>query len=224
VYCVYLLAAGGRMAYAGFSGRMEEVVQTLQGLSSAVNRGLRPDAAYVMACTRSRSLAPAWEAWLHKAYRPPYAARPPPRGRESLPTRHPGGTSHKPRSTSRSARRLADMNPRQPAAEAQAQSQDVRRGERRRPARAERCRSRRLRTHSSASRLCPTAWAYDSLVQTCRYFLTGVVRPVSLYLWGRTCAGGVTDCEGGEVVTVHHAQWHLPQTWIERLKNAWSSR
>jgi hypothetical protein len=29
VYCVYLLAAGGRMAYAGFSGRMEEIVQTL---------------------------------------------------------------------------------------------------------------------------------------------------------------------------------------------------
>jgi hypothetical protein len=77
VYCVYLLAAGGRMAYAGFSGRMEEVVQTLQELSSAVNRGLRPDAAYVLACTRSRSLAPAWEAWLHKAYRPPYAAERP---------------------------------------------------------------------------------------------------------------------------------------------------
>ena len=93
MYCVYLLAAGGRMAYAGFSGRMEEVVQTLQGLSSAVNRGLRPDAAYVLACTRSRSLALAREAWLHKAYRPPYAAGPPPRGRESLPTRHPGGTS-----------------------------------------------------------------------------------------------------------------------------------
>jgi len=92
VYCVYLLAAGGRMAYAGFSGRMEEVVQTLQGLSSAVNRGLRPDAAYVLACTRSRSPALAREAWLHKAYQPPYAARPPPRGRESLPTRHPGGT------------------------------------------------------------------------------------------------------------------------------------
>jgi len=77
VYCVYLLAAGGRMAYAGFSGRMEEIVQTLQGLSSAVNRGLRPDAVYVLACTRSRSLALAWEAWLHKAYRPPYAARAP---------------------------------------------------------------------------------------------------------------------------------------------------
>ena len=114
--------------------------------------------------------------------------------------------------------------PPSPAAEAQAQSQDVRRGERRRSARAERCRSRRLRTHSSASRLCPAAWAYDSQVQTCRYFRTGVVRPVSLYLWGRTCAGGLADCEGGEVVAVHHAQWHLPQTWIERLKNAWSSR
>jgi hypothetical protein len=67
-------------------------------------------------------------------------------------------------------------------------------------------------------RLCPAAWAYDLQVQTCRYFLTGVVRPVSLYLWGSTyvwwprrTAGG-----GGEVVTVHHAQWHLPRSWIER--------
>jgi len=30
-------------------------------------------------------------------------------------------------------------------------------------------------------RLCPAAWAYDLQVQTCR-FLTGVIRPVSLYL------------------------------------------
>jgi len=31
-------------------------------------------------------------------------------------------------------------------------------------------------------RLCPAAWAYDLQVQTDRYFLTGVIRPVSLYL------------------------------------------
>jgi predicted GIY-YIG superfamily endonuclease len=91
VYCVYLLAAGGRTAYAGFSGRMEEVVQTLQELSSAAGRGLRPDAVYVLACTRSRSLALAWEAWLHKAYRPPYAARAPAKRPRKPP--HPGGTS-----------------------------------------------------------------------------------------------------------------------------------
>ena len=93
-FCVYLLAAGGGFAYAGSSGRVEERLRRhFRSYSSAVNRGLRPDAAYVLACTRSRSLALAREAWLHKAYRPPYAAGPPPRGRESLPTRHPGGTS-----------------------------------------------------------------------------------------------------------------------------------
>ena len=47
------------------------------GYSSVAVRGLRPDAAYVLACTWSKSLALAWEAWLHKAYRPPYAARAP---------------------------------------------------------------------------------------------------------------------------------------------------
>jgi predicted GIY-YIG superfamily endonuclease len=78
VYCVYLPAAGGRIAYAGSSGRIEERLRRhFRGYSSAAGRGLRPDAAYVLACTRSRSLAPAWEAWLHKAYRPPYAARAP---------------------------------------------------------------------------------------------------------------------------------------------------
>jgi predicted GIY-YIG superfamily endonuclease len=77
-YCVYLLAAGGRMAYAGSSGRVEERLRRhFSGYSSAAARGLRPGAAYVLACTRSRSLALAWEAWLHKAYRPPYAARAP---------------------------------------------------------------------------------------------------------------------------------------------------
>jgi len=78
VYCVYLLAAGGRIAYAGSSGRVEERLRRhFRGYSSAAGRGLRPDAAYVLACTRSKPLALAWEAWLHKAYRPPYAARAP---------------------------------------------------------------------------------------------------------------------------------------------------
>jgi predicted GIY-YIG superfamily endonuclease len=78
VFCVYLLAAGGGIAYAGSSGRIEERLRRhFRGYSSAAVRGLRPDAAYVLACTRSRSLAFAWEAWLHRAYRPPYAARAP---------------------------------------------------------------------------------------------------------------------------------------------------
>jgi predicted GIY-YIG superfamily endonuclease len=77
-YCVYLLAAGGGIAYAGSSGRIEERLRRhFRGYSSTAGRGLRPDAAYVLACTRSRSLALAWEAWLHKAYRPPYAAKTP---------------------------------------------------------------------------------------------------------------------------------------------------
>ena len=77
-YWVYLLAAGGWIAYAGSSGRVEERLRKhFKGHSSAAARGLRPDAAYVLACTRSRSLALAWEAWLHKTYRPPYAARAP---------------------------------------------------------------------------------------------------------------------------------------------------
>jgi predicted GIY-YIG superfamily endonuclease len=77
-FCVYLLVAGGGFAYAGSSGRVEyRLRRHFRGYSSAAVRGLRPDAAYVLACTRSRSLALAWEAWLHKAYRPPYAARAP---------------------------------------------------------------------------------------------------------------------------------------------------
>jgi hypothetical protein len=78
VYGVYLLAAGGRIAYASSSGRIEERLRRhFRGYSSAADSGLRPDAAYVLACTRSGSLVLAWEAWLHKAYRPPYAARTP---------------------------------------------------------------------------------------------------------------------------------------------------
>jgi predicted GIY-YIG superfamily endonuclease len=108
-YCVYLLVAGGRIAYAGSSGRVEERLRRhFRGYSSAAARGLRPDAAYVLACTRSKSLALAWKAWLHKAYQPPYAAKTP----AKRPRKPPGGTSHKPRSTSQPARRLAGMNAR----------------------------------------------------------------------------------------------------------------
>ncbi|MFZ8811028.1 MAG: hypothetical protein ACO2PN_23330 [Pyrobaculum sp.] len=75
-YCVYLLEAGERIAYASSSGRIEEKLRShFRSYSSVASRGLRPDATYVLACTRSRSLALPWEAWLHRAYRPPYAAR-----------------------------------------------------------------------------------------------------------------------------------------------------
>ncbi len=78
MYCVYLLVAGGKIAHAGSSGRIEERLHRhFRGYSSVASRDLRPDATYVLACTRSRSPALAWEAWIHKAYRPPYAARAP---------------------------------------------------------------------------------------------------------------------------------------------------
>ncbi len=60
------------------------------GYSSAAGRGLRPDAAYILACTRSRSLALAWEAWLHKAHRPPYAAKTPAKRPRKPPHPPPG--------------------------------------------------------------------------------------------------------------------------------------
>jgi predicted GIY-YIG superfamily endonuclease len=91
VYCVYLLAAGGGFAYAGSSGRVEyRLRRHFSGYSTAAGRGLRPDAACVLACTRSRSLALAWEAWLHKAYQPPYAARAPAKRPRNPPHPPPG--------------------------------------------------------------------------------------------------------------------------------------
>ena len=91
VVCVYLLAAGGGIAYAGSSGRVEERLRRhFRGYSSAAVRGLRPDAAYVLTCTRSRTLAFAWEAWLHKAYRPPYAAKTPAKRPRKPPHPPPG--------------------------------------------------------------------------------------------------------------------------------------
>jgi predicted GIY-YIG superfamily endonuclease len=103
-YCVYLLAAGGGIAYAGSSGRVEERLRRRsRGYFSAAARGLRPGAAYALACTRSRSLAHAWEAWLHKAYQPPYAAKTPAKRPRKPPTHPPGGTSPTTRSTSQPA-------------------------------------------------------------------------------------------------------------------------
>jgi predicted GIY-YIG superfamily endonuclease len=91
VFRVYLLAAGGGIAYVGSSGRIEERLRRhFSGYSSAAARGLRPDAAYVLACTRSRSLALAWEAWLHKAYQPPYAAKTPAKRPRKPPHPPPG--------------------------------------------------------------------------------------------------------------------------------------
>jgi predicted GIY-YIG superfamily endonuclease len=93
VYCVYLLAAGGGIAYAGSSGRVEERLRRRsRGYFSAAARGHRPGAAYALACTRSRSLAPAREAWLHKAHQPPYTAKTPAKAEEA-PHPPPGGTS-----------------------------------------------------------------------------------------------------------------------------------
>ena len=90
-YCVYLLAAGGRIAYAGSSRRVEyRLRRHFRGYSSAAARGLQPDAAYILACTRSRSLALAWEAWLHKAYQPPYAAKTPAKRPRKPPHPPPG--------------------------------------------------------------------------------------------------------------------------------------
>jgi hypothetical protein len=168
------------------------------GCSSAAGRGLRPDAAYVLACTRSRSLALAWEAWLHKAYRPPYAAKtpakrprkpphPPPgwytlRAAVYEPARPPPPSGHE-----RSAYPPPELRTRARAWDGVRDGGPSSRVRRARP----RVLSKRLRIHrhSSVSKLCPAAWAYDLQVQTCRYFFTGVIRPVSLYLWGPMCGG-----------------------------------
>ncbi len=221
-YCVYLLAAGGGIAYAGSSGRIEERLHRhFRGYSSAAVRGLRPDAAYVLACTRSRSLALAWEAWLHKVHRPPYAAKTPAKRPRNPPHPPPGwyipqAAVYEPSLPPPCGHERPPSPP--PKLKPRAKTWDgVRDGGPNSRARRARPRvlSKRLHIHrhSSVSKLCPATWAYLQ-VKTCRYFLTGVIRPVSLYLWD-LCAGGVADCERGEVVTVHHVQRHLPRSWIE---------
>jgi hypothetical protein len=130
-YCVYLPAAGGGIAYASSSGRVEERLRRRsRGYFSAAARGLRPGAAYALACTRSRSLAPAREAWLHKAYQPPYAARAPAEKPRKPPTHPPGW--YIPRVAVYEPSLPPPCGHERPAAEAQTQSQDVGRGERRR--------------------------------------------------------------------------------------------
>jgi predicted GIY-YIG superfamily endonuclease len=194
-YCVYLLAAGGWIAYVGSSGRIEERLHRhFRGYSSAAVRGLRPDAAYVSACTRSRSLAFAWEAWLHKAYRPPYAARAPAERPRKPPHPPPGWyipqaavyePALPPPGRHRSPHPPPKLKPR-------AKTWDVVRdgGPGVQEASAESARGFYLGGFAYTDRLCPAAWAYDLQVQTCRCFLTGVIRPVSLYLWGSTYVRG----------------------------------
>jgi predicted GIY-YIG superfamily endonuclease len=136
VFCVYLLAAGGGIAYASSSGRVEERLRRRsRGYSSAAARGLRPGAAYVLACTRSRSLAPAREAWLHKAYQPPYAAKTPAKAEETSPpaTRVVRPTGRGLRAGPPHPPAARQIPPPSPAAGGQAHGQDVGRGERRRP-------------------------------------------------------------------------------------------
>ncbi len=192
MYCVYLLAAGGRIAYAGSSGRVEERLRRhFGGYSSAAVRGLRPDAAYVLACTRSRSLALAWEAWLHKAHRPLYAAKTPAKRPRKPP--HPPPGWYIPRAAVYKPARPPPCGHERPAnpppkLKPRAKTWDgVRDGGPQEP--------RNLGGFACTDRLCPAAWAYLQ-VQTCRYFLTGVIRPVSLYLWGPMC-GGRDGLRGG---------------------------
>jgi predicted GIY-YIG superfamily endonuclease len=224
VFCVYLLAAGGGIAHAGSSGRIEERLRShYRGCSSAAGRGLRPDAAYVLACTRSRSLALAWEAWLHKAYQLPYAAKTPAKRPRKPPHPPPGwytprAAVYEPaRPTLPPPGRYRPPHP-PPKLKPRAKTWDGVRdgGLGAQEASAESARGFYLGGFACTDRLCPAAWAYDLQVQTCRYFLTGVVRPVSLYLWGSTYVRGPRrTARRGEVVTVHHAQWHLPRSWIE---------
>ena len=192
-YCVHLHAAGGKIAYAGSSGRIEERLRRhFRGYSSAAGRGLRPDAAYVLACTRSRSLALAWEAWLHKAYRPPYAARTPAEKPRKPP--HPPPGWYIPQA--------AVYEPARPPPGAYA-----------RP----------------PPKLKPRAKTWDGVrdggpnsqrtpvvrIRLGDLDLSGC-RPVSLCLWGSIYVWGPwRTARGGEVITVHHAQRHLPRSWIE---------
>jgi hypothetical protein len=89
-----------------------------------------------------------WRLHGRRGYTKPTSRPTPPRGRESPRVVHPRAAVYEP---SLQPPPCGHERPASPAAEAQAQSQDVGWGERRRPARAERCRSRRLRTHSSVS-------------------------------------------------------------------------
>jgi predicted GIY-YIG superfamily endonuclease len=177
VYCVYLLAAGGRIAYAGSSGRVEyRLRRHFRCYSSAAGRGLRPDAAYILACTRSRSLALAWEAWLHRAYRPPYAARAPAEKPRKPPHPPPGwyiphNAVYEPTLPPPGWEEHVHPPIPPPEVRLMAKTWDgVRDGGPSSHARRARPRvlSRWLsiHRHSSVSKLCPAAWAYDLQVKT----------------------------------------------------------
>jgi predicted GIY-YIG superfamily endonuclease len=196
VFCIYLLAAGGRIAYAGSSGRIKERLNRhFKGYSSAASRGLRPDAAYVLACTRSKTLAFAWEAWLHRAYRPPYAAKTPAK-KPRKPPHPPPGWYILHNAVYELARPIlppsGGLARPPPEVRSRAGTWDGVRdgGPGVQEASAESARGFYLGGFAYTDRLCPAAWAYDLQVQTCRYFLTGVIRPVSLYLWGSTYVRG----------------------------------
>jgi len=193
-YCVYLLAAGGGIAYAGSSGRVEERLRRhFGGYSSTAVRDLRPDAPYVLACTRSRSLALAWETWLHKAYRPPYAARAPAERPRKPPHPPPGwyiprNAIYEPALPPPGRHRPPHPPPElKPRAKTWDGVRDG--GPGAQEVSAESARGFYLGGFACTDRLCPAAWAYDLQVQTCR-FLTGAIRLVSLCLWGSTYVRG----------------------------------
>ena len=192
-YCVYLLAAGGRIAYAGSSGRVEERLRRhFGGYSSAAVRGLRPDTAYVSACTRSRSLALAWEAWLHKAYRPPYAARTPAEKPRKPP--HPPPGWYIPQA--------AVYEPARPPPGAYARPPPELKP--------------RAKTWDGVRDGVPNSQRTTVVrIRLGDLDLSGC-RPVSLYLWGSTYVRGPwRTARGGDVVAVHHTQRHLPRSWIK---------
>ena len=192
-YCVYLLAAGGRIAYAGSSGRVEERLRRhFGGYSSAAVRGLRPDTAYVSACTRSRSLALAWEAWLHKAYRPPYAVRTPAEKPRKPP--HPPPGWYIPQA--------AVYEPARPPPGAYARPPPELKP--------------RAKTWDGVRDGVPNSQRTTVVrIRLGDLDLSGC-RPVSLYLWGSTYVRGPwRTARGGDVVAVHHTQRHLPRSWIK---------
>jgi predicted GIY-YIG superfamily endonuclease len=201
MFCIYLLAAGGGIAYAGSSGRIEERMRRhFRGYSSTASGGLRPDAAYVLACTRNRSLAFAWEAWLHKAYRPPYAAK--------TPAKRPIKPPHPP--TGWYTPQAAVYEPARPTLPLPGGEEHV-------------------HPPSPPPEIRSRARAWDGVRDGGPNFQRTLVarirlgdldlsgcRPVSLCLWGSICVWGPwRTARRGEVVTVHHVRWYLPRSWIE---------
>jgi hypothetical protein len=83
VYCVYLLAAGGRIAYAGSSGRVEyRLRRHFRGYSSAA-AGPAPPTFW-----RAQGVG-RWRLHGRRGYTKPTGRPTPPRGRESPRVVHP---------------------------------------------------------------------------------------------------------------------------------------